>query len=163
VRAFWIFALLLVGLVAAGGQAIPAGNYEEPASITLTSGRTTGSFPLDSETLASAPPILSLTLTKIVNPEKLPFQILACLSYRSEGSAKSHDGRQKILIGNFGLYPPDHPGTFSLSTSNAFAELKSKAPKPSEVRLLLEMKRIHESAPWTPVEVTVAPPEWPRK
>jgi hypothetical protein len=75
-------------------------------------------------------------------------------------SYQATSGFQKILVGNVGFYPPDRPAGFLLRSSRAFAELKRSTTKPSDVRLSLEIKRLHESKPWTQVEITVAPPEW---
>ena len=163
-HALLIWALFLGVLYAhgqsPGGQSKPRG---EPAHITLTNDQPTGSFPLNPETLASAPSVLTITLTEVVNPDKLPFQIFVYLSYHSQSGEEVSTVEKKILIGNFGLYPPDHPASFHVRSSTAFRALKSSGSKPSEVRLLLEMRRIHETSPWTPVEATVAPPEWQRK
>ena len=130
----------------------------KPTSVTLTNDHPTGFFILDPETIASAPPVVAVSLTRVVNPNKTPFQVFVYLSYLPEAGEKPRT--QRILIGNFGLYPPDRPGGARLRASNAFRQLKAARPKPTEVRLVLELKRIHERRPWTPIEVTVAPPNW---
>jgi hypothetical protein len=63
-----------------------------------------------------------------------------------------------MLVGNASLYPADRPGGFRLRASAAFAKLK--AAKATDLRLVVELKRIHPAQPWTQVEVTVAPPQW---
>ena len=155
-----LIGALLLGGARAGGQGPDSDQNQRrgvPTGVTLTSDRPTGYFPLDAERLASAPPILALRITRVVNPGLTPFEIFVYLSY------PPGDGRreaERILIGNFGLYPPDRPAGFLLRASTAFRKLKTTGSKPTEVRLLLEMRRIHPKEPWTTVEVDVAPPEW---
>jgi hypothetical protein len=156
-----IGALLFCGF-RAGGQSAESRDQGEtkPTPVTLTNDRPTGFFPLDAETLAHAPPILALTITKVVNPGEAGLGISVYLWYRAVAAPGGE--REKILIGNFSLYPPDHRAGFLLRASEAFRKLQEAGgvSKVSEVRLLIEMKRIHEKTPWTPVELVVAPPEW---
>ncbi len=155
-----LIGVLLLGSVRAGGR---GGDDDQnprrgvPAPVTLTNDRPAGNFPLDAQTLASAPPFLALRITKVVNPGRTPLQIFVYLSY-PPGAGRTEP--ERILIGNFGLFPADRPGRFLLRASTAFHKLKTMSSKPSAVRLLLEMKRLHPKEPWTPIEVVVAPPEW---
>jgi len=128
------------------------------APLVLTNDRATGSFPISPETLAAAPRTLSVSISKVTNPEKTPFEVLVYLSVRRAAPAEPH----KILIGNFSLYPPDHAAGFLLSTSQAFQKLQADgaSAKSLKVRLLVEIKRIHEDKPWTPIAITVPPPKW---
>lgn len=156
-----LIAALLFCCTLAGVQSQEARDKRQTtlSPIMLTNDRPTASFAIEPETLASAPAVLALSITKVVNPAKIPFGIFVYLSPAGEkGCPKS----EKILVGNFSLYPPDHPAGFLLRASNAFRKLEAEGPRSrsSEVRLLLEMKRVRETKPWTPVEVTVAPPEW---
>jgi hypothetical protein len=130
----------------------------KPVGVTLTNERPTGYFAVDPETLVAAPPVLALKVTRVVNPSRMPFQVFVYLSYDSGREEKGRTGQ--ILIGNFGLYPADRPAGARLRASNAFRQLKAASSKPIDVRLRLEMKRIHEESPWASLEVTVAPPEW---
>jgi len=158
----WLWALLLGGSHAKG-QGLDGDRGQRqaaPTRVTLTNHRPTGYFPIDPETLASAPPILGVTITRVVNPGKTPFQVFVYLSYQPRTGRTEPE---KILIGNFGLYPPDRPSGFLLRSSRAFRKLKSLSSSPTDLRLLLEMKRIHAKSPWTAVEVTIAPPEWRRE
>lgn len=158
-----LFWALLLGGARAMGQGLGGDQHQRqaaPTRVTLTNERPAGYFPLDPETLASAPPILGVTITRVVNPGKTPFQVFVYLSYQS-GAGRTEP--EKIRIGNFGLYPPDRPAGFLLRSSQAFRKLKSLSSSPTDVRLLLEMKRIHGTRPWTSVEVTVAAPEWRRE
>jgi hypothetical protein len=134
-------------------------NHADPAPLVLTNERLTGSFPISSATLDAAPPILKLAITQVDNPKNLPFQIFAYFSCDAPAAAKSPPGQQKFLVGNFGLYPSDSPAAFVLPTSAAFNKLKA-CSSTSNVRLLLEIRRIHERSVWTPLQITIAPPEW---
>jgi len=161
VQGLLIWALLFGG-ARSGRQSLDGGAQRpgQPTRVTLTNDRPTGYFPLDPETLASVPPVLAVTITKVVNPGETPFQVFVYLSCQPATGEKGRTEPQKILIGNFGLYPADRPASFLLRASPAFRKLKATSPKPTDVRLVLEMKRIHETKPWTSIEVTVAPPEW---
>jgi hypothetical protein len=129
-----------------------------PPPLTLTSDRPTGSFPVSPQTLAAAPRILSVSISEVSNPEKTPFEVLVYFSPQ----AAAHVEPRKILIGNFSLYPPDQPAGFLLSTSQSFQKLQAEGPlaKSTSVRLLIEIKRLHENKPWTPLAITIPPPRW---
>jgi len=155
--------LLIAGFAGAHAPVNQGERAGEVKRLILSNEHTSGSFPLDSRVVEKAPAILRVAVSKVANPSKLPFQIFVYLSYRSKGASQDSGPKGRILIGNFGLYPPDHPGSFSVRASEAFRALQSKNADASEVRLLLEMRRIHESSPWNPVEVTIEPPEWRAK
>ena len=153
---------LLLGNRGARGEG-PGGGTKRPAQqtdVTLTSERPTGYFLLDPEMFASAPPVLAVRITRILNPSKIPLQVFVYLSYQTKAGGKRGTEPEKILIGNFDLYPADRPARFLLCASTAFRKLKTTSPKPTDVQLLLQMKRLHETRTRTPVEVTLAPPEW---
>ena len=170
VRGLLLWALLLGGASArrqgsdsrAPSQAAPTQSTRpaQPTQVVLTNEHAEGSFPIAPEILASPPPVLALSIPLVINPEKTPFQVFVYLSYQPGLGAKHRVEPVKILLGNVGLYPPDRPGGFLLRASTAFAKLNTASPQPAEVRLLLQMKRIHPTKPWTQVEVTVAPPKW---
>jgi hypothetical protein len=128
------------------------------SSIILTNDRPVGSFSVAAETLASAPPILSLSIPKVMNPDKTPVEILVYFARSEKGSTQL----EKVPISNFSLYPADHPAGFLMRASGAFHKLAATGPASatSEVRLVLEMKRIQEAKPWTRIAITVAPPQW---
>jgi hypothetical protein len=157
-----IECLLLAGVLLSGGKSTegqsvhPNAGQAQPEPLELTNSRTTGSFAVSPETLRSAPPVLALRFPRVVNPANTSFAIFVYLSYRP-GEGKDAPS-VKILLGNGSLYPADRPGGFLLRSSAAFAKLK--AAKATDVRLVLEMKRLHPAEPWSRVEVTVLPPRW---
>jgi hypothetical protein len=162
-----LIGVLLFCSFRAGGQGPDSQNRDVagPTPVTLTSERPTGFFPLRPETLTDARPILALTITKVVNPQQLGLGISVYLSFSpvpSSGGPKEQPRGEKILIGNFSLYPPDHPAGFRLRASEAVRQLQGAGAhaKLADVRLLIEMKRVHEKTPWAPVELVIAPPEW---
>jgi hypothetical protein len=152
-----LITVLLAGGFDAEGQTASA-EVEGRATLTLTNDNPSGFFPLGEKTLASAPPILALTITKVVNPAKAGLDLAVYLSFQPAASQP----RENILIGNVSLYPSDHPAGFLMRASGAFGQLQAAGPisKSSAVRLLIEMKRVHEQTPWTPVELVVGPPDW---
>lgn len=154
---------LLAGVLLFGGSSRteakgvdPCVGQVRPEPVELTNNQTTGSFAVSADTLASAPPVLALSFPRVVNPANTPFVIFAYLSYRP-GEGKD-TAPLRILLGNGSLYPADRPGGFRVRTSSAFGKLK--AAKATDVRLVLEMKRLRTAEPWSQVEITVAPPEW---
>lgn len=129
--------------------------------LTLTNERPTGSFPVRPETLASAPSILEVSITKVVNPAATP---VAMFVYLLPAAKKGKAEPERVLVGNFSLYPPDQPGKFLLGLSNALEKLEGKnsASKSGEFQLVVEMQRLDDTRPWTEVEVTIDPPKWLR-
>jgi hypothetical protein len=158
-----IGSLLFLGS-RAGGQSLNCERREvaEPAPVTLTNDHPSGFFPIDPKTVAESPAILALRITKVVNPERTGIGFSVYLSFAPVVGSEPEEEHEKILIGNFGLYPPDRPAGFVLRASEAFRQLQATktASKSSEVRLLIEMRRLHDRNPWTPVQIFVAPPQW---
>src|SRR5215475_13417486 len=143
-------ALLFMALSTIAQQAEPTGTQARPESIELTNNQTTGSFAVSPDIVASAPPVVGLNFPRVVNPANTAFSIFVYFSYRTaEGMSASPE---KVLVGNASLYPADRPGGFRLRATAAFATLK--AVKATDIRLIVEMKRIHPAQPWTKVEVT---------
>jgi len=135
-------------------------------TVTLTDAKPSGFFPLPEKVLASAPRILSLTITKVVNPAGTALDIAVYLSFEpASATGRTTGRRERILIGNISLYPPGHPAGFLMPVDEAFGKLEAAAPAShsSNVRLLIEMRRVHARIPWTPVELVVAPPAWREK
>ena len=150
----WLVFAQLLGIFVIGIQG--SSPLKELAPLTLTDAHLCGFFRVPPETLTAAPPVLYLAVTKVVNPRQTPFEVFV---YLSSGRKELE---QKILVGNFSLYPPDHPAGFLLNAADAFRALKKNLSKPRDgtVELRIEMRRINESLAWTPLEVTFAPPDW---
>lgn len=154
---------LLVGALCLGGSARTEGQGALPntsqvgvEAVELTNNHTTDSFAVSANTIASAPPVVALGFPRVVNSANTPFVISVYLSYRpGEGRGEAP---LRILLGNGSLYPADRPSGFRLRTSAAFRKLK--AARATDVRLVLEMKRLRPAEPWSQVEITVRPPEW---
>jgi hypothetical protein len=149
-------ALLSSAALCGGQQADPS----QVAPVALTNSQPVVSFAVSPDTLVSTPPVVALSFPHVVNPANTAFSIFVYFSYRSSDSAseKPNTPPEKVLVGNASLYPADRPGGFRLRASDAWAKLK--AAKATEVRLVVEIKRIHPTKPWTQVELSVAPPEW---
>ena len=139
-----------------GQRALPSASQIRAEGVELTNDQTTGSFAVSADTIASAPPVVALGFSRVINPANTAFVISVYLSYRP-GEAKG-EAALRILLGNGSLYPADRPGGFRLRTSAAFRKLN--AAKARDVRLVLEMKRLRPAEPWSQVEITVQPPEW---
>ena len=128
------------------------------APLKLTDAGPSGFFPIAPKTVIAAPAVLSLSVTQVVNPEKAAVEIfLYLVRFDSE-----HTPKEKIFVGQFGLFPPDHPARFTLRSSGAFQKLLAAGPAPNsnQVRLLLELKPISGKKPLSKIELTIAPPEW---
>lgn len=126
--------------------------------ITLTKDRPVDYFPIAPKALVSGPSILEVTVAKVVNPDKIPLELFVYLSaVQKKGEPKS----ESIPVGNFSLYPPDRPGKFLLSLSEGLEKLKTRAAaKSNELQLIVEMRRLNDTQPWTRVAVTVNPPRF---
>ncbi len=127
------------------------------ATVTLTPEHPRDSFPVETSMLANDAEILEVAITKVTNPSRTAVGIFVYLSNAAQGKSEA----EKILIGNFDLYPADQPGTFVLNPAPAVEKLCGEKPsKDVEVRLVFELKRLDETAAWTPAEVTIAQPRW---
>lgn len=170
-------ALAIWGLILPGGCSRPArvlvpdihvADQQSPeakdagqkmALVTLTNEQTVASFPVLRQIVADAPPILEVSVTKVANPAATPVAIFV---YLAPVGKKGQAAPDKILAGNFSLYPPDRAGSFLLHVSTAFSELRAKgwASSSDEIRLVLELKRVREAQAWTPIEITISAPKW---
>lgn len=127
-------------------------------SLKLTNEHTSGAFPIGSDLLSNIPEVLEVSIAKVNNPDRTPVDIFVYLSQTPKQGERDPD---RILLGNFSLYPPDRPGKFLMKASPAFRKLvDSKGTNAADVQLLFEMKRLDEKRPWTAVEVTVGLPQW---
>jgi hypothetical protein len=125
--------------------------------LKLTNLNPSGFFPLAPGAVAAAPPLLSLAIIEVVNPEKAAVQILVYLVPSDGGPTP----KEKILVGQFGLFPPDHPARFTLRSSDAFQKLSAaNSTSRNQVRLLLELKPLSQKRSLPNIELTIAPPEW---
>jgi hypothetical protein len=127
--------------------------------VTLTDKHPVASFPLPTEILTQAPPILALTLPEVENPSRQGVNLFV---YPSSGTGNR---AQKILIGSVSLYPSDHPAGFLLSSAPAFRNLQAGGanPKSAKAELRIEMEPVHPGEPWKPLSLVIAPPEWRSK
>jgi hypothetical protein len=128
------------------------------APLKLTDDHPSGSFVISPATIAAAPAILSVSIIRVVNPEKTAVEVFVYLVRSDVGSTPI----ERILVGQFGLFPPDHPASFMLRSSGAFQKLQASrsASASRKVLLVMELKPISGNKTLTKVELTVAPPEW---
>lgn len=143
-------ALILIGTISGGGAA-----EEARQPMTLTARQTSASFAVLPDILARRPATLFISIRKVVNPDKSPFEILVYLKRNEK------DGPKRVLVGNFSPYPPDEPAGFRLSTTDSFRKLGDvSGSEGTNTTLVIDMRRMHETDPWNSLEVTIAPPEW---
>jgi hypothetical protein len=154
---FLIAVALVDGTCAAGAPEHAPGPQ---ASLTLSDEHPEVSFPIDSQTVSAAPAVLELKVPSVFNPARLGFHLLVYLTF---DFVAVKNKREKVLIGDAGFYPADRPAGFQMRSSKAFAKLKAAGSKATDVRLLLEIRRIHDAESWKPVKVTIAPPQWKTK
>jgi hypothetical protein len=126
--------------------------------LTLTNDQPKKSLPIKASELPSDAEVLEVSITKVKNPGMTPLSIFVYLSDSEKGKSEA----ELHVVGNFSLYPPDQPGKFLLSAAPELCKLllSDGFAKGHEVRLVFELKRIHETSDWTPVEVTIAQPTW---
>jgi len=157
----WLVCVLLLVAVAAP-QTPTAESSAEPTLnfVILSDQHALGYFPVAPEIVASKPAALFVSITKVVNPKQTPLELFVYLSHLQPGAKKDDVHGQRVLVGKFVLYPPDKPTRFQLSSADAFRKLEGGRAATGEIQLLVEMRRVRESDPWTPLELTLAPPEW---
>jgi hypothetical protein len=143
-------ALILIDTISGGGAA-----EEARQLVILTARQTTASFAVLPDVLAHRPATLFISIPKVVNPDKSPFQIFVYLERNEKDTSK------RVLVGNFSPYPPDEPGGFRLSTTDSFRKLGDVAgSEGSNPKLVIDMRRMHQTDRWNSLQVTIAPPEW---
>jgi hypothetical protein len=113
-----------------------------------------GFFSIARATVANAPTIFVMDLTRVVNPARTPVSFFVYLT------GWDRCDTQKYLVGNFALFPPDHGGKFLLNPSDALRRFQAECSSSTDARLIVEMRRLNSSQPWGQVEVVVAPPSW---
>jgi hypothetical protein len=135
-----------------------AQGMQDAGMLTLTVEHSSGSFPVPKSALATAASQLEITITDIVNKDSTPFSVFVYLDEEGNPSTKT----KRTVVGNFSVFPPDRPGKYLLNARKALEKAREweVGQAGGEVRLKLEMKRVHESRPWTDVEVKVATPQW---
>jgi hypothetical protein len=134
----------------------PKAEQSASPTVKLTHEHPSASLPVAADILASDPEVLEVSITKVENPAKTPMSIFVYLTTAKAGKSDA----EKILVGNFSLYPADSGGKFVLSPRSALRTLSAKTPKPNDAQLVFELRRIDQTKPWTPVEVTIEQPKW---
>lgn len=156
VHACLVAALLYIGLSGAGQGSGEADGQERAVQVVLTNSHPEASFAVSPDVVSTSPPVLALSFPRVVNPSNTGFQISVYFSYRPV--QKGSGAPLRTLVGTGSLYPADRPGGFVLRASKAFSTLT--AATATDVRLVLEIQPLHHAAPWPPVEVSVAAPQW---
>ena len=153
-------AAIIAGLLACG-----LAKQSEPAvdSVTLTPERREARLPFDRQVWQNSPPLLEVPVSRVKNPHLTGFAIFVYLAWTPDQPGPK--ARQKVSIGNFGVFPPDRPGRFTLRASQAFAEARKRGVTLRENRpeLLFVMRKVRASEAWTPLEVTLGPVTWRRE
>jgi len=130
------------------------------APVTLTNENPNGFFPVSSDVVKCAPATVAIAVTRVSNPSLTAFEIQVYLVPPDAQPDKKGAAADKILIGDFSLYPADHPARFVLRSADAFKKMSANGNGSDGVRLLIELKRMRESGPWPPMQVTFDPPQW---
>jgi hypothetical protein len=124
-------------------------------TVTLTPEHSTGSFLLQPVLFKKLPPILEVSVTKVVNPAAKPVTIFVFLSPRN---GKNDAASNRIEVGNFSLYPADRPAKFMLDASALRTVSEGRnVPAVKEWQLVFELEK-KEAA--SSLEVTIASPNW---
>jgi len=151
----FIVRLLLGVLILMGTISGRDAAEEARQPVTLTARQTSASFAVLPDILLRRPATLFISIRKVVNPDKTPFEILVYLKRNGK------DTQKKVFVGNFSPYPPDEPGGFRLSTTDPFHKLGDvTGSEGSNTSLVIDMRRMHQTDRWNSLEVTIAPPEW---
>jgi|HubBroStandDraft_4_1064222.scaffolds.fasta_scaffold00002_121 hypothetical protein len=137
---------------------VGAAQQAKATSVILTSTHRTGSLPVSSRALLGEQ-ILSVELSSITNPLKVPFQISADLAvHAANDSARP----RRVHVSSISPYPPDHGGTFEMTTAPVVRELKTSGVDldSTSSELVLELRPLHAGGSLTSVQVTVGNLQW---
>jgi len=150
---------MIAGLLACG-KASHVTPLRQQKGVTLTTERPAARLPIDLAILQNPLPILEVPVTQVINKQLTPFAIFVYLAWTE--SKPGSETQRKLLIGNFGVFPPDHPGRYTLRASSAFDELRERGVnlRESHLELLFVMRKVRETEAWTPIEVTISPVRW---
>jgi hypothetical protein len=138
----------------------PEKAVEATSEIILTETEPMARVHLPANVRSIPVPFLEIPITLISNPREMPFSIFVYLEWTR--STDGPDARQRTLLGNFTVYPPNQPGKFLLRTSKGFERLKRMGAnlEADQIFLFLEMKRVDPSKPWAPIRATIGPVRW---
>lgn len=130
------------------------------SQITLSDVQPETRVHLPAELVGKIPQILELEIQRNENPSSLAFSVAVYLEASTTHDASG--GPQRVLVGNLGLYPAESNGKFALRVSTAYEQLmKTQSNVDAEsIVAVLQLKRLHASRPWRPVEVVLAPLRW---
>lgn len=133
---------------------------DSTSEVTLTETHPVTRIRLPASIRAAPAPILEVPVLRISNPQEMSFSIFAFLEWSRP--AQGPTGNDKILVGNFTIYPPDRTGSYMLRASTAFEKLKGMGADLArdQVVILLEMKRTNPNKAWSAVVVEIAPLRW---
>lgn len=158
----WMLTVVF-GVFLACGTGGAGGPIGKGTTITLTNRRPSANVSIPPRILRNPLPILEVPVASVRNEKRTPFAIFVYLAWKHGQPGLSK--RQKLLVGNFAVFPPDRPGRYTLRVSNAFRELSKnrKNLERLQLDLQLEIRRVHENRPWTSVEATIGPVRWLRE
>jgi hypothetical protein len=133
---------------------------DSTSKVTITNAQPIARIQLPAGIRVAPAPILEIPVVKISNPQEMSFSIFASLEWRRYGQGST--GIEKILLGNFTVYPPDQTGSYMLRSSTAFEKLKAMGADlvRDQVVILLEMKRTNPNKAWSAVVVEIGPLRW---
>ena len=140
--------------------AAPETAADSSRGVTLTETQPEARIQLPSNTRSSPAAVLEVPVVRISNPDKMSFSIFVYLEWCRPGEGPARN--EKILVGNFTVFPPDRTGRYTVRTSTGFERLKTMGadlPR-DQVVFLLEMKRTNPNKPWSTVVVEIAPLDW---
>lgn len=130
------------------------------SEVTLSETQPVARIQLPANIRAAPAPIVEVPIVSISNAQGMSFSIFAYLEWARSASGSST--RERVLLGNFTVYPPDQAGSYMLRASTAFEKLKAMGADTGrdQVVVLVEMKRTNPKQPWSSVQVVIAPLRW---
>jgi len=160
----FVFALFVAAcaLVSASPATAPGVPNVVPATdeVILTQNRHTACVEIPAGSRSTLPSLLEVPITRIMNPAQTPVSIFVYLVWPATQTDSTD--KQKILLGNFSVFPADRAGTYVVRVSDGFRRLEAMGvhPEQGHVALRLELRRISEAKAWTPIELRIAPLRW---
>lgn len=140
--------------------AAPGKPVESNREVTLTEAQPVARTQLSASAREAPPSILEVPVIKIWTPQKMSFSIFVYLERLP--SVPASTAKQRVLLGNFTVFPPDQTGSYMLRSSSGFQKLKATSADlgQGQIVVVVEMKRTNPKQPWSPVRVTIGPLRW---
>ncbi len=150
--------LLLTTLAGcADGKSSPTNGTEasRPRTLVLDAARPEASIGLSEVTAVENAVGLQIPVLEVTNPDQKPVQVFVFLEGQMNGN------RERIQLGHFAPFPPDRPGTFTVSMT-AMQGLRQKGVQTplKQRRIVLRLASLSQDVSPGGVRLRIGPVRW---